>query len=933
MLVEFFPWLQSDSLDIFFAQEMVSKSDFQREKDQALIRRRALVADQYETRRSKTADAPSLLSEIAKHLDQVNSYICFLSDSITRMDGAEPMAMPLFAIKWLLSKKVESLSSEEYVKKLKALFYCMLRNDPQKTLEIYCQYQCEQPSSLKTNPEEYIKLVQHWLETLTIDFGAQENPLSLIDLLREFVEEPLKFAAAILWLLQRKISVAQILETGLLQDFMSYHLVSLNNPDDPCLQLYVLLGQFPKAQPLIDEANKVQCQDRGFHCEEGGTHSFSITGLWCQQKDLYAVNVKPTLVSFTPTLENFSALYQCFELNFIKLALVWHAETKNDQWGIALRQWINQEEIKLDVLSKVINFIAVDCKPGTLDILAPLFEDTVLEKLLSKHYGAILHFLPYNRAIRQKITTTDTAFYLKKIMESNTTVLDVIPQLVAMLTALRQENNNAAATLVYERLVDLILENPEYLDDRLLLKQLKSFPEKELIFAHVCQKLKDQFDQTVQEGLQNVVITEECYHTVEDTWRDVSLKLSNLHELSPVTVSFPSDKYKMQAHLAKSFFSSKPSFFCLDQFFQSLEIVPVLSPDAVNHYERLLIEILTFIDDETIRNQIISVLETRNKAISMEDGRIKERLHWTQVEYGEACVLELAAFQGNLGLVQWLITTKTVELNDITHAATRAAQANQWAIVDYLCSTDKVKLDQETLKELLMLAAGMGHLDMVRRFCERLIVPLESRSIIQAFAQAADNCHLQVIEYFCNLSPHVLSDGMLAKTIRMAVQRERLGMIAFLGNLPKSRKLSDTVEVALVQEVVHDRLSLVQQLCHLQTNTPSQSAIEAAFAKAIKYDHFQIAEFFCGLPQDIAPSQKAFDALFDECIANGSYSKVEFLCGLKTHHPSPSAIERALLLEEKSSPLRALGLFNTGRAAPPPTSPISHQIAPLAASL
>lgn len=913
MLLKLYSWLKTDQLNLDFDHQMISQQDFERERKQILDQRKGLLADLLEFRQQKTQESSMLIHDTAKKIEQHDDDLRFLSESMDLLNSTDPIPMPLLALKWLLSKKLDSLSSEVYVKKIKLLFYSLLKVDPRQAMELYDRYQHDQFDSLKTSClEQQVKQVQSKLDAFNMDFDDQENPLSFGELLRDFVDDIPQFAAVILWLIQRKISVDEILSTGLLQDFMTYNLVSLNNSDDPLLQLYLLLGQFPEAQSLIAKANRVQCEDRGFHCEKGGGHSFSITGLWCLQKDLIQVEVKHAPLSFSITEKNFNILYRYFDIHFIKLALLWHVEIQNVEWGQWLRQWIHAATLKVDVLSKMIHFIAVECKAGTLEILTPLFDTVVLEKLLAEHDGCVLHFLPYHSAIRQKITAADTEHYLKEIMADNPVISEIIPQLSTMLSSLQQENNLRAAKIVYEVLLDLILKHPEYSEDRYLVKQLKSFPDKEFIFMHVSQKLSSEFDRVVHDSLSSKVLSQDAYYVIEDVWRSISRQLTVLQDMTSITVSFPSDKHKMQAHLAKCFFSNEPSLFLLDDFIQSLEIEPVLALDAVNDYERLLVDILTVIDDERIRNSIISVLETRNSVMTTVDGNTLQRLHWTQVEYGEARVLELAASQGNLGLVQWLIATQSMMPCDMTHAAMRAAQVNQWEIVDYLCHSERVKFDQDTLKELLILAASMGHLEMVKQFCEHFIVPLESRTIVQAFAKAADNCHLKVIEYFCQTHPKVLGDGTLTKTIRMAVQRERLGMIAFLGNLPKNKKISVTIESALVQEVVHDRFSLVQQLCHLQTNTPSQSTIEIAFAKAIKYDHFQIAQFFCELPQEIAPSQKAFDAVFDDCITNGSLAKIDFLCRLKTHSPSLSLIKKALLLGDKLSPLSALGLFKIG---------------------
>ena len=166
------------------------------------------------------------------------------------------------------------------------------------------------------------------------------------------------------------------------------------------------------------------------------------------------------------------------------------------------------------------------------------------------------------------------------------------------------------------------------------------------------------------------------YHIIEDAWLAATRKFSLLNEIEPSSNPFPGNKYKLQTYVAHVYLIQHPGHFPFDDFIQAIGVTPLLTEGSVSEYERLLVEMLTTIDDESIRIATIAQFQTTETTSR----------RWISTEYGEGCVLDRAASQGNLGLIRWLMPKINFDNEGTTRAVVLAAKSNQWAVVDYFCS-------------------------------------------------------------------------------------------------------------------------------------------------------------------------------------------------------------------------------------------------------
>ncbi len=998
-LYELLSWVNSRESALTFNHQTITQSAYDLELKWAMDKRRELRADVY-TAKFRSSSTPTA-NDAPQQLEQHDAYIGFLTWCGAELANDQFQGTFFIGLNYLLSTSVDEAQLTKNEEKINTIFFELLKENKEKALDFYHQFQQKFDKFTYVNIMVSAEKSADHLAQLAIQLHGQENALSIAPLFKQFIDDTEKFAAAILWLLRRGETIEQILQADLLQNFMLYHSAWLDSSDSQIKNLYNVLGQFPEAKELVDMAKKVQCEDRGFHCEEWGAllkissdpesmsfddiygllnrldgcilynekvfyisqrdmsivaihptvekwgelktllnalkfddltmasedglsvmtsatgrlkdYSYAITGEKCEQRTLHRVLIKPTTPEFTPTAENFHALYGVFGETFLKEALTWGVEAKQVVWHAALRQVLNQEATIAKHLPGLINFVAISSTPRTSETLASLIDDSTIEKLVMQHNGAVLHLLPYKPMLRTQIEEGGITHYLAMMQPADDRVLDTIPQFLSLFFVFR-DINQPVAVLVYEAILDLLMQHLQYLDDRLLIKELRKFSEKETILTKRYTHLHHLLDECIEEQVAEGRLSTDNYHVIENMWLSVSRKLDLLNEIMPKASHCPSDKYKLQAYWASMYFARHPGYFILDDFIQALEVTSELFTNRVTVYERVLVELLTTIDNDALRQSIITQFDAM---MSEDDHRLMERLKtmddpdiqqviqaeieknkalsvpWVHKKYSDGCILDIAAKRGNIGLIRWLESRMVLDVEIINQAVILAAEENQWSVVDYFLSSPHHHPTQQVLKELLSLAIAAGELPSVRLLCGGVITHLHEKHLEKAFIEAAAHDHKALVQYLCHLDTGAPNPSMVARAFKVAIHYKSMDVVDFICHSTESTQLQLIVENALLTAATRDDLSMVQKLCSLNTNAPRQTAIEKTFLKAIKYGHLSIAQYLANLSTN-APSQSVINEALDEAIKSKDLRVVRYLFDSGTLPPTQAASNRAL---------------------------------------
>ncbi|KTC91804.1 Ankyrin repeats (3 copies) [Legionella drozanskii LLAP-1] len=805
-------WIHSHEIDTLFPDHRITSSELAKEYSQVKEINRQLIA---QARIAKL----SASSPFAAHekLEQSHQLLNFIDLSLPYIKD-ESCDLLLSALSYLLliPQEKQPPKSEE---KILFLFNQLIHEDKAAALDFYNQNNAlfANHNEINQHVDRVIKLgkalplVKHQLAELKNILKNQENPLGLVNLIKEeSVDNTEKYAAFILWLIQRRVPVKQIIASHLLHDFMCYHLAYLGSPQCEINHLYDILNEFPEAQSLIAEAKKVSCGERGFL-------KFALDG--SRGENLRQVEALPVAWEFSPNTDNFTALVDLFSQSFLPAAVIWFAQTENPDWFDLLNRHLNQPVVIANQLPALINYVGRLNKPLLASVLAKLIDDSTAEQLAANHDGAILYLLADKPSLIQQIQTEDVHAYIKQM--SATANIDTIMQLLVLLKILIR-NQHPSANIVFDALIDNLYHHPQLLDDNTLVHQLKRYPA----WSHQLKSRSDflhvQLATCIEENTKDELDSSR-YNFMEDVWLEINRKLAVIHSLDQQLHSEPRNKYFLLAQIACSSYRKLGSNFNIDRFIEALSLPDLRSEEGISLHERTLVEVLTAIDDESIRKELIAKLE----------GEPISCLNWMTKDYGETSVFIKAAGQGNKGLLRLMGAQHRVEKQCWNAATLIAAQTGHWSTVSYLCRIAPKKIFRDTLSKVLVLAAQAGELSIVNQICDRATFFSLKATYPQGLEAAVINNHLPIVIQLYTPSGYKPSKNMSEKLFTLALRYKRFSIATYLCDLPNAFAPHQVqINNAFKQAIAKNDIDTVQCLGNLTTLKPDPLIFSQGFKTA-----------------------------------------------------------------------------------------------------
>ncbi|WP_020424303.1 hypothetical protein [Legionella tunisiensis] len=709
MLNMLLAWIEGNEEDFPFENQPLTRSFFEQEYAVEQQNHRRLIANVRIARLSRRDIGSRASLPEAQDVENHRRFLDFIEFGKKELTAVADDSLFSFALKYCLSL-LEKNEEATLIHKSTHLFMALLHENKTKTLKFY-----EENKALFNNCEEInrqvakeladikmgeaVNSVRKYLVFFTEQLAQQENALGVSELFKTELDDAEKFAALLLWLLQRGASSESIIRTNLLHDFLRYHLFTLHREESAISQLYTLLAQFPEAEELVTQVGKVSCDERGFE-------SYSLDGVLHREGELPSVQVMGAPLDFTPTEENFTALFKLFGQPFLFAAVVTPTTSDNEDWLNALKHRLNHESMLAKELPALINFIAAR-RPVLLKGLAQLIEESTAEHLISLNSGAILHLLAYKPTLFEKIKAINIEAYIQQLNVSDSSGPDVVAQLLIMLAVLLKYKHPSAGQ-AFDAIIEKLFDNAHLIDDMELLRQLKRYPGWAIHLVRYSTQLQQQIEECIARCTEQSPLTKDNYQLIEDTWFEVSRKLQTLTYLNAQAKFDFYDKYKLHIRIAQACFKKQGSTFDINAFMELLSLEPPIQPsEDISEYERVLLEILTAIDDELIRNTIIDKLE----AIPIQ------RLNWRERDYGGETVFLKAVRQGNLGLLIDIAAIKQQSKSMMNKALLLAAEAGHWSVINYFCVDTIKPFTRITTGIVLIQAAEQGELTAVQTFC------------------------------------------------------------------------------------------------------------------------------------------------------------------------------------------------------------------------
>lgn len=902
MLTSLVAWIEGNEEDFPFENQTLTRHFFEKEHtiEQQYHQRLIAKARVAWFKRDKKAATNQVSLPEAEAVEKHQHLLNFIEFGKRELATVASDSLFSLALKYCLSFPAES-DSAKFILKSTQLFMALLQEDKTKALNFYEENKalfkdCEEINRQVAKELADIKLagavksVETYLAFFSEELAQQKNALGISELFKTELYDVEKFAALLLWLLQQGVSSRAILRTNLLHDFLRYHLFTLDQEESAIRQLYVLLAQFPEAKKLVVQAGKVSCDERGFE-------SYSLDGALHREEELLSVQVSAAPLDFTPTEENFAALSELFGQPFLFAAVITPTVPENENWLNALKRSLNHESMLTKELPALINLIAVG-QPAFLKELAQLVEESTVEQLIALNSGSILHLLPYKPALFEQIKSVNVEKYIQQINISGASGPDVIAQLLAMLAVLLKHHHPSVGQ-VFDAVIEKLFDHSHLADDIELMRQLKRYPGWAIHLARRSAELQQQLEECIGKATEQSSLTIESYQLIEDTWFEVSRKLQTLTYLNSQAKFDFYDKYTLYIRIAQACFKKQGSAFDINAFIELLSLQSPTQPsEDISEYERVLLEILTAIDDELIRNTIIDKLEAAPI----------QRHNWRVREYGGETAFLKAARQGNLGLLTNIAEIKQQSKSVMNKALLLAAEGGHWPVVNYLCA-DTIKLfTRRTICTVLIQAAEQGQLTAVQVFCND-DNPLPPKKILEKALQGAiTNNRISVVRYLCQLTGNSLSKEVIERGFRLAAKLEHWDLAEYFCSLSANAPSQLQIEKMFEHAAETNCLELAKRLYRLENNAPRQIVIERVINKMARVGNLEFISYFCGL-EDNPLSRSVIESALIEAAANGHLPLVKYLSNLELNRPSPQVQGKALQASIKAGKQDVIAYF------------------------
>lgn len=685
----------------------------------------------------------------------------------------------------------------------------------------------------------------------------QDDALGFALMGEVFVDQPIAFAAFLRCLCLHGLSEQQILSTHLLHHFFRYHLGMLEQEDHPITTFFQLLMTFPETIALARAAQTVTSQERGFT-------SYALNGR-ISSETLTTVEKKIFSLKFTSNEQNLTALHALFGSNFLLATLSqWQTERSHPIWIDCMSTLFNRSDIISQQLPAVLSRLHENL---TLQqALAEILEKDTLHQLVLQRNADVLCLISFRPEIVEMIQQQDLAIFLKNIRQNSSSTLSLIIGLLSLSEAVKHAHIEIT-TLVFQHLLSGVLEEPYILEDEPILRKIRQLSLSNNCICEHIKQYEAQLEMFITIQAQGELAAFD-YITIEDLWRHGSNKIQTLQEITNTPSAYPTDKWALYLRLAHALFQYHAEEFNLTTIATLLNVTMDFDESNVTEYERLVIELLAAIDDESFRNTCTKLL----------DERVQTR-DWRKYHYGDLDFYQRAIQASNIGYIEWLQKNHISPTTSYDVLSILAAQHHQWPIVCHLYTQHHLKLT--TVNLLLHTAVNQGAANAILLLWKKEGMRPSAKQIEQTFLLAVRKNEIDSINnmIYCLKMP---PDKVIAKAFKLAISLEHYQVAKIIVENFEGKLLRVSLEGALLEGARNgnsERLNHLIPLSHInmidtaflitartsqltatrcffeqKTLTPRVSTVKRAWNEAKKHQRREISAYLAHLFEDEAIS-------------------------------------------------------------------------------
>lgn len=703
----------------------------------------------------------------------------------------------------------------------------------------------------------------------------QENPLGMVKLFEACLCEPEEMAASVLWMLHKGATPQKIIATGFLHRFLAYNLFLLGQEKNPINTFYQVLACDSLGKDLVQEAEKVSCELRGFE-------KYSLAGSFADNHKISSIEETPC--QFSEYNENFGALFELFGVEFVKLALVQVHHSQNKAWKALIAQSLNQA-IDTKQLASLINIYAKQYPPEILKQAAALISDEKIKQLLDVKEGAVLHLLRYKPQSENLFINQDIAVLIKGFLSEDYDVYEVVPQLLALLNIFKKKNTQIS-NQIYKEIISIVLVHSYCLDDGAFLTCLRRYQNKNEMISQVVTDIENQFESVLQHLSKNASTESSFYYILEDAWYLASRQLNTIELISSVKTTIPADKYHFIACLGRAFFKIKSNPKALEEFIAWVQFKPLLLEKGISEYERLLIVLLANIDKADLRLSIMHELEKKYSSYE-----------YLTKHYPQHNVYHQAVFFGNTGLIQHLVDCKQFAQLDKArkqNLLNLAVQKESWGVVRIFFEQKLVAISDKYKEKILIKASESGQLEIVNLFLREGDGTNQfDKKLQKCVIEAIKADHLEFAQSLAEIKYIKKLHNELKKFFLSAVSKGELSRVMFYCKLKKNSLNSYDLGEGLKDAARKGHYELVGYLLNLEHNSARFSAIEDALVKASKKGHVKVVKALCEGPR-VSPRGCKIEGALIIAACKGHHKIINYILDHYAEMLTEKGIDNAL---------------------------------------
>lgn len=808
MFVEAFIHLNAVNSEFIHFNQIVSLSDclevHKTSEQEASLARRSYLGLRYNAHSD-----PAAVQQALETLNQKNRFIQFLNACLEILQSSKTQSMATLIFQVSLLKPDLQLNIEHF-------FSSWISYSAQEAIQYYEDYNETLLGQVSTNSLEAStvlllgkRVVEHELAKLRIALKHQNQPLAVCRLVEELLPIPTRLAASVLWMVEQKIELKAVLNTGLLHRFFAYHMNSLavgerHDVLNSVALLYGLFEQFDSIKPLVLLARQQACHVRGHE-------RYNLLGE--QAESLQTTKIDEQFPLLTKTPENLFGMVSYFDQKaFNEIVHTLFSGSDNDDFD---RCVISFTKARPHLVSpRIIKHIAQE-RDHELAKWVCFVDEQLFQEWLDKGELAMLYLLSHKPKWMHRVDATLLQRFFNLIFEVQQPGAEhEVMHLLMCLYNVASAANLSLASSIYVSMIDVILTHRHLFEDKQVYRHLKrSYYKDECIEAKATMLMTDLAQKAADFFSEPLSYSK--FASLKSDWLQLYNQIEILQQLKKLKCHFPQTEVDLIVYLFQMHARTPSPDW--QQLINMLELNAISADEVSTYNQRALFKIFSQVDSACVRDMIVDLYrwdqsDFRSELADKAQGPYRHLL-LDAISAGNKCVLE------------WYLQTE--HLDD--ELLLKAIALHQWEWIEHwFVNYELPMLSQHVLDTLLVAVAGLSNFRFLRQLLDEW--SFESSVIAQAFANASRHNDVKALYLLYLSSP---AKPILKVAFNEAVKNRHFESIAFFGGI-KNRKeeLANEVIRAFNKAVKDNDLALVDFLCQFVGNAPSITVVKLAMEKA-----------------------------------------------------------------------------------------------------